>query len=203
MEYNTKREQLKFTDYGRNVYKMIGYAKTIEDREERNYVARRIVEVMATVNPKVKENADWEQKLWDHMRILANGELDVDCPFGELEAEPMNFKPRRLQYKNEKIRWRHYGKSLENMTKKLSEMEEGEEKEELKRVIAHQMKRSYLQWNRDTVDDELIWEQYDALTGGDARPNGEFELNARESYIGEEPQLAEAAKKKKRKRKRK
>ena len=39
---------------------------------------------------------------------------------------------------------------------KINEIESDEEREYMKKIIANFMKMSYLNWNRDTVDDEVI-----------------------------------------------
>lgn len=169
MEYNSKREKLKIMDYGRTVAKLIEYAKSLEDRGERTRVAEAIVGVMATVNPKVKEEGEYKRKLWDHLMIMSNWELDVDAPYELVKAEEAEVKPRSLKYSDGKIKYRHYGKTMEEMLKKVGEMEDGEEKKVLTETLAHAMKRSYLTWNNDVVEDEVIKDQMAELSEGKAR----------------------------------
>lgn len=166
MEYNTQREQLKITDYGRHVAKLIDYCKTIADREERTAMANVIIDVMAYVNPKIKERTDYRHILWDHMMMLANYDLDVDCPYEVNREETENFNPKPLAYRDSEIHYRHYGRALEDMIRAVAAMPEDEERTQLTCQIAHAMKRQYLQWNRDTVDDGLIAEQLAELSGG-------------------------------------
>lgn len=166
MEYNTQRENLKIADYGRNVVKMIDYARQLEDREERNQMANTIIDVMAHLNPKVKERTDYRHILWDHLMLMANYELDVDCPYEIVREEQAKTAPGQMHYSNNPIRYRHYGRALEDMIKAVAEMPEGPEQKLLTCQIAHTMKRQYLQWNRDTVDDALIVEQLGELSGG-------------------------------------
>ena len=97
MEYNTQREQLKISDYGRHVAKMVEYCKTIPDRSERTAMANTIVEVMAHVNPKIKERTDYKHILWDHMMMMAGYELDVDCPYEIRREEVENMHPGLLK----------------------------------------------------------------------------------------------------------
>lgn len=193
MEYNTQREQLKITDYGRNVIKMIAYAKTIEDRAERTRMAYLIVETMALVNPKVKERTDYRHMLWDHLMMMADYDLDVDSPYPVVRREEEVQQPHRLEYSDSKIRYRHYGRALEDMIHAVAEMPEGEEKTILAQQIAHTMKRQYLQWNRDSVDDNLIREQLDELSGGRITLPAEFQF--RDSKIYLDAMAAVAAKK--------
>ena len=113
MEYNTRREKLKIPDYGRSVCKLIEFAKTVQDRTKRNQIANIIVNVMSQVNPTVKETADYKHKLWDHMMIIANYELDVDCPYEiTRESASVDFVPKALKYSKHRIRYRHYGKIM-------------------------------------------------------------------------------------------
>ena len=166
MEYNTQREKLKIADYGRNVVKMIDYAKQIEDREERTRMANAIIDVMAQLNPKVKERTEYKHILWDHLMLMAGYELDVDCPYTIDREESESFHPHRLALRSGTIRYRHYGRTLEDMVKAVSAMPEGTDRDTLTVQIAHAMKRQYLQWNRDTVDDQLIVDQLSELSDG-------------------------------------
>ena len=182
MEYNTKRPKLQITDYGRNIYKLIDYAKTIEDRDKRNAVAACIVNVMAQVNPKVKEETDYKHKLWDHLLLMSNFELDVDSPYPVSHDNNITFEPKPLKYHTNKINYRHYGKVLEDLIEKVTSYPEGEEKEVLIELIAHQMKRSYLVWNRNTVSDDIIFEQFDQLSTGKLKLRDDFQLHANKEY---------------------
>lgn len=151
MEYNTKRDKLMFYDYGRNVYKMIVQAKKIEDRDARNAAARNIIKAMSIVNPAVKETTCYERKLWDHLMIWSNFELDVDSPYETSRSANMQFKPRKLHYKDSKIRYRHYGKLMESMVKKAVAMPQGDERSYMVALIANQMKKDYMEFNHDSV----------------------------------------------------
>ena len=204
MEYNTQREQLKITDYGRNVAKMIDYAKTLADRDERNQMAQTIINTMALVNPKVKERTDYRRILWDHLMMMANFELDVDCPYPISQEETVNVKPRPLTYSDSKIHYRHYGRALEDMIVAVAEMPESEERNVLVQQIAHTMKRQYLQWNRDSVDDDLIREQLAELSGGRITLPPDFQFRDSKIYIDAMAAVAakkESSKKKKKKKK--
>ena len=165
MEYNTKREQVRFTDYGRNVHKMIAYAMKIQDREKRTAAARQIVEVMSLVNPAVKDNADYQHMLWDHLMMASDFKLDVDTPFPIARSIKEPLRPNRIQRNGSNIRFRHYGRSVEAMMKKVLTMPEGEERSTLIRLIGNQMKLSYIEWNDNSVTDELIISQINAIAG--------------------------------------
>ncbi|MFP5471583.1 MAG: DUF4290 domain-containing protein [Bacteroidia bacterium] len=166
LEYNTQRPQLKIPEYGRNIQKMIGYALKVKDKDERNTVAKAIVNVMGQVNPSLKEIEDLTHKLWTHLFLISDFELDVDSPYEKPSPEIFLEKPEILDYPKNKIRYGHYGVAIQNMIKVISEFKEGEEKEHLVRLMVNLMKRMYLTWNRDSVDDELILNQLDELSGG-------------------------------------
>ncbi len=189
MEYNTQRTKLKITDYGRNVVKLIEFAKTVEDRDKRNKIADIIVNVMSQVNLTAKDCVDYKHKLWDHLMILSNYELDVDCPYQiNKEDTTVNFTPKPLKYKNHKIKYRHYGKNMEAIIDKTVEYPEGEEKNCLVELITHQLKRSYLTWNIDTVDDNLIYQHLEELSKNELKLPEGFELKKTREYLTQ-PQL--------------
>jgi hypothetical protein len=183
MEYNTQREKLAISDYGRNVCKMIEFAKTLTEREERNRMAELILDAMVMVNPKVKERTDYRRILWDHLMVMADFDLDVDCPYKIEREETEQMHPRPLQYSGNSIKYRHYGRALEDMIRAVAAMEEGEEKDILSQQIAHTMKRQYLQWNRDSVDDDLIREQLNELSGGRIHLPADFQFRDSNIYI--------------------
>ena len=120
MEYNSQREPLIIPEYGRNIQKMVNYAKTIEDREKRTEAAKFIVSVMASMNQQNKDTGDYRQTLWDHLFIISKFELDVDSPYPMPEKETLTRKPEKVQYSDNKIRFRHYGKNINAVSYGLS-----------------------------------------------------------------------------------
>ena len=199
MEYNTQREKLMFTDYGRNVYKLIDYVKRIESREDRTKAANTVVNVMAQVCPKAKEGANWHLKLWEHLMIMSNWELDVDIPEGVSHQASTMYKPNKVKYNEGKIYFRHYGRFLEEMIRKVVDMPEGEERTELITEIAHTMKRQYLVWNRDTVNDNLIRDQLARLSGGKIVLDENFQFMETKRILADENRVPMMMKKKKKK----
>lgn len=164
MDYNTQREKLLLPEYGRNVKKLIDYAKTIKDKEERNKVAQAIINIMGNLNPQFRDMTDFKHKLWDHLAILSNFELDVDSPYPPPEKDVLFEKPGQVPYKEQDIRYKHYGKVIEDLIQKAVEFEPGEEKNALIEIIANHMKKSFLKWNRDVVDDSQIFEDLKELS---------------------------------------
>ncbi len=166
MEYNTQKEKLIIAEYGRNLQQMAQDCTKIEDREKRTRTAEFIVNVMAQMNPKVKESGDYRQKLWDHLHIMADFKLDVDSPYPAPSREILKFDRRQLRYQQGNIRYRHYGKNIELIIEKAATYEDGPEKEALIKTIANHLKKSYLNWNRNSVDDDVILKNLGELSSG-------------------------------------
>lgn len=183
MEYNTQRDKLKINDYGRNIYKLIQYVKTVEDREKRNRMASSIVDTMANISQEPKDTEDYKRKFWVHLMIMANWELDVDMPYEITPEENVQFKPHPVPYNNSKPRYRHYGAIMENMIKTVADYPEGEEREELVGLMAHAMKRDYLLWNRDTVEDDIISLQLESISGNRLKVSEDFHYRDFREYL--------------------
>ena len=166
MEYNTARGHLIIPEYGRNVQKMVDYAITIEDREKRTKTANIIITSMGQMNPSIKETRDFTRVLWDHLHIISDFKLDVDGPFPTPSKEELTIKPGHIDYSDKNIVLRHYGKHILSIIEKANEYEEGEEKQALILAIANQMKKSYLKWNRESVNDQTIAKHLNELSKG-------------------------------------
>lgn len=183
MEYNTSRETMQIPEYGRNIQKMIEYAKTIADKEERNRAARSIIKVMGQVNPYLKSNEDLTHKLWDHMFIISDFDFDVDSPFPQPVKEDFETGPDRIPYPENEIAYRHYGRVIEQMIKKVADEENEEERTKMGVAVANIMKRSYLNWNRDSVEDRVIKKDLQDLSGGKVIVPVEVELSDSKDLI--------------------
>ena len=156
MEYNTQRKKMELPEYGRSVQNMVDHALTIEDREERQRCANTIVNIMGGMFPHLRDVPDFKHKLWDHLAIMSDFKLDIDYPFEIVKREELEMKPGKIAYPDKAIRYRHYGRFLESMIKKLSEMEEGEEKQALLQLLAVQMKKNLNNWNKEGIEDQKI-----------------------------------------------
>lgn len=165
MEYNTQRPNMIIPEYGRNIQNMIQSLQTIEDREKRTRSAHFIVGVMAQMNPQVKESADYLHKLWDHLYIISNFKLDVDCPYEPPLPEVYRHRPKHTGYKKNNIPYGHYGHYVSELIMKAVMYDDGEEKDAFVVCIANYMKKQYLNWNRDTVSDEVIALNLHELSG--------------------------------------
>jgi hypothetical protein len=163
-DYNTRRARMILPEYGRNIQKMVEHLLSIEDREERNKAARTVIAVMGNLNPHLRDVADFKHKLWDHLAIISDFKLDIDSPYETPTPELLAEKPNRIPYNQKPIRFKHYGHSIVLMIEKAVEMEDGEEKQDLVKMIAYHMKKSYLTWNREAVDDREILEDLVTLS---------------------------------------
>lgn len=166
LEYNSSRNKLVISEYGRHIQKLVEHAMTLKDKEERQKMANGIIDIMGELNPQLRDVADFKHKLWDHLFIISNFELDVDSPYEKPILEKLFEKPEPLAYPNSKIKYNHYGKVIELMIDEAVKMEDQELKSKLVIAIANQMKKSYVNWNLDTVEDEIILNQLTKLSKG-------------------------------------
>lgn len=166
MEYNTLREHLIMPEYGRHIQNLVNHARTLDDKEKRQDVVDQIIEMMGFLNPGLKTVADFKHKLWDHIYTISDFKLDCDSPYPMPEREQIYAKPKPFSYPDHKIKYRHYGMNLEAMIKKAIEMEDEEKKAEFTKLIANFMKRTYANYNKDGVNDEIIKEDLVRISGG-------------------------------------
>lgn len=199
MQYNTQQPHILVPEYGRNIQKMIEFACTVENREERNYIARSIVKIMGQVNSQYKDSEDFLQKQWDHLFIISDFKLEVDSPFPLPQKELLQKKPKKIAYPNQKIKYRHYGHSIQQFIKKAAAMEDGEEKDSFTYYIANMMKKNYLMYNRETVGDELITKQLEELSDGKLSLKESFKLRSSNELVVKQPHSNNNNKKKKKK----
>lgn len=166
IEYNTEREQLIIPEYGRHLQKMVNYAKQLPTKEERNKVAKSIINVMGNLQPHLRDVPDFQHKLWDQLFIIADFELDADSPYPVTTKEELNEKPEPLKYPQNHPKYRFYGNNIKTMIDVANTWEEGELKEALIYTIANHMKKCFLNWNKDTVEDDVIFNHLYELSDG-------------------------------------
>ncbi|MDQ0477177.1 MULTISPECIES: DUF4290 domain-containing protein [Chryseobacterium] len=157
MEYNTSKTHLQMPEYGRIIQQLVERCKEIENRDERNEMAVAIVDFMGQRNPQLRDEENYKHKLWDHLFILAKYDLDVDSPYHILTQEEMKVKPKRMEYPKLQGDFKFYGKSILQLIDKAIELEAGDEKDALIQVIANNMKKSYNVYNKEHVQDEVIF----------------------------------------------
>jgi hypothetical protein len=156
LQYNTKRTQLIIPEYGRHVQLMIDQIMETQDRNERNKMARAVIGIMGNMNPHLRDVPDFQHKLWDQLFIMSNFELDVESPYEKPQKEILAQKPDRLDYPQRNPKYRFYGNNIKSMINVAINWEEGDLKNALVFNIANHMKKCFLNWNKDTVQDEVI-----------------------------------------------
>ncbi|WP_166963912.1 DUF4290 domain-containing protein [Yeosuana marina] len=166
LEYNTEREHLIIPEYGRHMQKMINHAKSVENKEEREKVAKSIIAVMGNLQPHLRDVPDFQHKLWDQLFIMSNFELDVDSPYPKPSKEFLEEHPEPLKYPQNFPKYRFYGNNIKTMIDVANTWEEGELKEALIFTIANHMKKCFLNWNKDTVEDDVIFQHLFELSNG-------------------------------------
>ncbi|HPS04264.1 MAG TPA: DUF4290 domain-containing protein [Tenuifilaceae bacterium] len=166
MDYNTQRKKLALPEYGRHIQQMVDYIASVEDRDERNRLAKSLVAIMGNLNPHLRDINDFKHKLWDHLFIMSDFKLDIDSPYPIPSVEQYNEKPRRVPYPGNPIKFKHYGRIIEMMIEKAVAMEEGPEKDALKQLIANQMKKANITWNKESVSDDDIFRDMQTLSNG-------------------------------------
>lgn len=190
MKYNTQQRRLPLPEYGRSVQNMVDHALTIEDRAERQRCANTIVNIMGGMFPHLRDVADFKQKLWDHLAIMADFKLDIDYPVEIVKKESLEIKPQRIPYSQHDIRFRHYGRFVQDMIKLAVDYQEGEERNQLIRMIANHMKRDYLNWNKDGVEDQKILDDLCELSGGKIKLSAEdLRLTEQRTFIPRHRQM--------------
>jgi hypothetical protein len=168
-DYNSTRNKLILSEYGRNVQNMVKYIVALPTKEERNRYAQVVIDLMGFLNPHLRDVADFKHKLWDHLHIISDFQIDVDSPYPKPSPDAIHFKPEPLKYPHQRIRYKHYGKTIELMIEKAKGIDEPERKQHMVQAIANFMKMAYVQWNKDSVADESILADLRAMSGGELK----------------------------------
>lgn len=185
MDYNSTREKLIIPEYGRNVQKMIQHALAMEDREKRTSFVKYIVGVMTQMHVSKGSYGDYNHMIWDHLHIISDYKMDVDSPFPIPDREAIEAKPKTLDYSSGRIKYRPYGSNIEKMILLAMTYEEGEEKISFVENIANHLKKAYLNWNRDSVDDEVILNHLAVLSDGKLKLAEGFVFKSTDEIIGQ------------------
>lgn len=175
-DYNTRRPRLIIPEYGRHVQRMVEHVLEIEDRDQRTRTAKAIIQVIGRLNPQLRNSEHFERTLWDHLYIMSEFKLDVDGPFPKPTPEELESKPARVAYPQTQIKYGHYGKMVQRMIDQCAAMEPGATRDAYTTVIANQMKKQFLVWNRDTVPDPLILKDLGELSKGKLRVKDDVQL---------------------------
>jgi len=166
-DYNSTREKLILAEYGRNVQNMVAYICTLPTREERNRYAQVVIDLMGFLNPHLRDVADFKHKLWDHLHIISDFKIDVDSIYPKPVPGALHSKPETLAYPQHRIKYKHYGKTVEKLIKKAQEIEDTEQKQQMVESIANFMKMAYVIWNKDSVADDKIIDDLKEMSNGE------------------------------------
>jgi hypothetical protein len=176
-DYNTTRKKLILSEYGRNVQNMVAYICDLPTKEERNRHAQVVIDLMGFLNPHLRDVADFKHKLWDHLHIISDFKIDVDSPYPKPSLEAIHLKPEPLTYPQQRIRYKHYGKTVELMINKAKTIEDEGRKQQMVQAIANFMKMAYVTWNKDTVADETIIKDLRDFSNGEIQLEENMNLN--------------------------
>jgi len=166
LDYNTERDHLIIPEYGRHMQKMINYASSRETKEERNKYAKSIIAVMGNLQPHLRDVPDFQHKLWDQLFIMSDFKLDADSPYEKPSKEVLEARPEPLDYPQNYPKYRFYGNNIKTMIDVANTWDEGDMKEALLYTIANHMKKCFLNWNKDTVEDSIIFNHLYELSDG-------------------------------------
>lgn len=166
MDYNTVRERLILKEYGRHLHRIVESCMRIEDREKRSQIAKDAVELMAQLNPSIKNAEDYRMKLWDHLFIISDFRLDVDSPYPQPSKEMMSQKPEPLPYPQGAIKHKHYGKNIEALVNKAIAEPDLEKRQAFAQTIGNCMKLVYQNWTRENNNDDNIKNDLRILSNG-------------------------------------
>jgi hypothetical protein len=165
-EYNTQREGIILKEYGRNVQKLVNYIRTIPDKEKRTKMATTLIELIKQLAPVVKEPHENPQRMWDDLYIIADFNLDIDNPFTTPDRTILFKKPRKMEYPQSEVRFKHYGKNVERLIKEAIKKEDPQEREEASIYLGKLMKTFHSNWNKETLDDSVIVKDLKNLSQG-------------------------------------
>jgi hypothetical protein len=183
LEYNSERPLMIIPEYGRHIQKLVDHCLALDTKEERIKMAKSIVDVMGNLQPHLRDVPDFKHKLWDQLYIMADFKLDVESPYPQLSKAELKEKPERLAYPKSASRYRYYGNNIQTMIDIALSWEDGDKKDALVFTIANHMKKCYLNWNKDTVDDVIIFKHLYDLS------DGKLDLRETEEALSESKNL--------------
>tara|TARA_B110000091_G_scaffold108598_1_gene117721 strand:+ start:2497 stop:3150 length:654 start_codon:yes stop_codon:yes gene_type:complete len=183
LEYNSERPLMIIPEYGRHIQKLVDHCVALETKEERDKMAKSIVDVMGNLQPHLRDVPDFKHKLWDQLYIMSDFQLDAESPYPQPSKEELQEKPEALAYPKSASRYRYYGNNIQTMIDIALSWEAGDKKEALVFTIANHMKKCYLNWNKDTVDDAVIYKHLYDLS------DGKLDLRETEEALSESKNL--------------
>lgn len=184
MEYSTNRNKLILPEYGRNIQKMVEWTSKIEDKTERNLAAQEIINIMGSMNPHLRDINDFKHKLWDQLMLMSDFKIDIVSPYPIPEKEFFEEKPKRVAYTGGRFKYKYLGRIMQKLVVAATEIEDEEKKAELVKIITNHMKKSYLTWNKDIVEDQLIFDKLKELSDGKLEVEKDAKLSEARDLLG-------------------
>ena len=92
-------------------------------------------------------------------------------------------RPERLEYPQHYFKYRFYGNIIRRMIATCVKWEKGDLREALEYSIANHMKKSFLTWNKEAVDDSVVFEHLYELS------NGQIDLRKRREDLSDSQAL--------------
>lgn len=203
MEYNTTREHLIISEYGRNIQKMVEYVLTIPDKANRTILAKQIIKEMAVLNPEGKEAPDYWQKLWNHLYVISGCRLDIDYPKGQPDGKIQTIQHSSLPYSQNQIQFRTYGKHIEKMIREAANIKDERRRQMMSKALAWQLKNQNTAYNNKAVEDSVFDDHLTLLSGGKLSLNGDIAFLRDPKAMAQTNGTIGNAKKKKKKKKKK
>ena len=199
--YNSQRKPLVLPEYGRHIHEMVNYIKTVESSEDRNRMAKSLINIMANLTPGMRDNPEFKNKLWNHLAQMANYELDVEYPCPITLKEDFQKPPNKLPYPSNRIKQKHYGGIAQSCLRKFKEMPDSESKTVLLEMLANHMKKLYLLWNKEAVSDEQIFTDMAEMAGDVSLIDTSIRLNETRDILfrNQKPKIQKSYKKNNRK----
>lgn len=164
--YNYTRRKLFLPEYGRHIQEMVDSLQQIGDRRERNRQARAVIAVMGNLFPLLRDTADYTHKLWDHLFIMSDFRLDVDSPYPLPSREDLMITPRRMNYGQGRIAYKHYGKYVEQMIRSLGEEKDQREVSRTVDNLARYMRTKSFEYNQEHPNNEVIVKDIKRMSNG-------------------------------------
>lgn len=153
-------------EYGRHIQKMVEHLLTIEDPERRQRNAQVVIELMGFLNPHLKNVEDFRHKLWDHLFLISDFNIEVESPYPIPTREKLRGRPNPLPYPKRHPKFSHLGKNLELVINKALQEEDQQKRQGFANAIAYYMKLAYSNWHKDTLHDDAIQSELTNITKG-------------------------------------
>ncbi len=180
--YNYTRRKLYLPEYGRHIQNMVDSLFEIEDRRERTRQAKAVIAVMGNLNPLLRDTADFAHKLWDHLFIMSDFQLDVDSPYPRPTRQDIMVEPRHLEYPQSRIERKHYGKYVGQIIKRLATAPDGALRTSAVNDVAHYMRTKSFEYNQEHPSNDVVAKDIEIMSDSVIKIDGQTLNNVRPEY---------------------